>query len=78
MEGFRKAVFDGEVRTVPSLLMRSAAADALVVVDDAMNSKLTKARSLGRIDAISASILAVAHGQRMKAAPKRRAKVAWL
>lgn len=78
VEGFRKAVFDGEVRTVPSLLMRSAAADALVVVDDAMNSKLTKARSLGRIDAISASILAVAQGQRMKAAPLRKARAAWL
>jgi phage terminase large subunit-like protein len=78
VEGFRKAVFDGEVRTAPSLLMRSAAADALVVVDDAMNAKLTKARSLGRIDAVSASILAVAEGQRRKSAPKRKAKAAWL
>lgn len=77
VEGFRKAVFDGEVRTSPSLLMRSAAADALVVVDDAMNAKLTKARSLGRIDAVSASILAVAEGQRRKSAPKRKVKLAW-
>lgn len=78
VEGFRKAVFDGEVRTVPSLLMRSAAADALVVVDDAMNAKLTKARSLGRIDAVSASILAVAEGQRRKSAPKRKVRAEWL
>ncbi|WP_254433647.1 terminase TerL endonuclease subunit [Paracoccus yeei] len=77
VEGFRKAVFDGEVQVNPSLLLRSAAADALVVVDDAMNSKLTKARSLGRIDAIAASILAVAEGQRRKAAPLRKARMAW-
>lgn len=77
VEGFRKAVFDGEVQVNPSLLLRSAAADALVVVDDAMNSKLTKARSLGRIDAIAASILAVAEGQRRKAAPIRKARLAW-
>ncbi|RWR53563.1 terminase [Sinirhodobacter huangdaonensis] len=77
-EAFRKAVFDGEVLTVPSLLLRSAASDALVVMDDAMNAKLTKARSLGRIDAIAASILAVAEGQRRKAAPVRKARVAWL
>lgn len=77
VEGFRKAVFDGEVQVNPSLLLRSAAADALVVVDDAMNAKLTKARSLGRIDAIAASILAVAEGQRRKAAPTRKARLQW-
>lgn len=77
VEGFRKAVFDGEVRTTPSLLLRSAAADAVVTIDDANNSKLTKARSLGRIDAISASVLAVAEGARRRAAPERRARVAW-
>jgi len=77
VEGFRKAVFDGEVQTVESLLLRSAAMDALVVVDDSMNAKLTKARSLGRIDAIAASTLAVAEGQRRKTAPLRKARVAW-
>lgn len=78
VEGFRKAVFDGEIATTPSLLLRSAAADALVVVDDALNAKVTKMRSLGRIDAISASILAVAEGQRRKAAPARKARLEWL
>lgn len=78
VEGFRKAVFDGEVQTIPSLLMRSAASDALVVIDDAMNAKLTKARSLGRIDAIAATVLAVAEGQRRKAAPIRKVRAAWL
>jgi len=77
VEGFRKAVFDGVVQTRPSLLMRSAAADALVVIDDAQNAKLTKLRSLGRIDAVAASILAVAEGQRRIAAPTRKARLAW-
>jgi phage terminase large subunit-like protein len=69
VEGFRKAVFDGVVQTVPSLLLRSAAADALVVMDDALNAKLTKSRSAGRIDAIAASILAVAEGWRFMSKP---------
>jgi len=74
VEAFRKAVFDGAVKTVPSLLLRSAAADALVVMDDAMNAKLTKARSTGRIDAIAASILAVAEGQRFVSKPVKVAR----
>jgi len=74
VEAFRKAVFDGAVQTVPSLLLRSAAADALVVLDDAMNAKLTKARSTGRIDAIAAAILAVAEGQRFIAKPVRKSR----
>lgn len=78
VEAFRKAVFDGDVCTRPSLILRSAAADALVVLDDAQNAKLTKARSLGRIDAIAASILAVAEGARRKAAPTRKARAQWL
>lgn len=78
VEGFRKAVFDQKVQTLPSLLLRSAAADALVVLDDAMNAKLTKSRSTGRTDAIAASILSIAEGQRRISAPKRGpARVAW-
>ncbi|WP_375264019.1 terminase large subunit domain-containing protein [Palleronia sp.] len=78
VERFRRALFDGEVKTVPSLLLRSAFADAITLVDPAGNSKLAKARSLGRIDAAAASILAVAEGMRRKAAPTRKARVAWL
>lgn len=72
---FRRACFDGLVKAAPSLLLRSAFADAVCVRDPANNIKLAKARSLGRIDAASASVLAVAQGARMLAAPVRKARV---
>lgn len=77
VERFRRALFDGEVKVAPSLLLRSAFSDAIVLHDPANNAKLAKARSLGRIDAAAATLLAVAQGQRMKAAPTRKARLAW-
>lgn len=65
IERFRRAVFDGEVKSKPSLLLRSAMADAVVMLDPAGNSKLTKTRSLSRIDSVAASVLAVAEGRRL-------------
>lgn len=78
IERFRRALFDGEVKVAPSLLLRFAFADAITLVDPAGNHKLAKARSLGRIDAAAATVLAVAQGARMKAAPARKARVEWL
>ncbi len=65
IERFRRALFDGELKVAPSLLLRSAMADSVVMIDPAGNSKLAKARSLGRIDAAAAAILAVAEGRRL-------------
>jgi len=78
IERFRRALFDGEISASPSLLLRSAFADAITLVDPANNHKLAKARSLGRIDAAAATVLAVAEGMRRKAAPTRKARMAWL
>ncbi len=77
IERFRRALFDGEVKCTASLLLRSAFSDAIVLLDPANNAKLAQGRSLGRIDAAAASVLAVAQGQRMKAAPIRKARLAW-
>ncbi|MEP0322872.1 terminase TerL endonuclease subunit [Bauldia litoralis] len=77
VERFRRAVFDGQVRSLPSLLLRSAFADAVCLSDPAGNSKLVKGRSKGRIDAAAATILAVAQGARMLAAPKRTGRAIW-
>ncbi len=74
-ERFRRAVFDGKVQVKPSLLLRSAIADAVVLRDPANNLKLTKARSNGRIDAVAASVLAVAEGARITGRVTRKAKV---
>lgn len=76
---FRRACYDGLVKTTPSLLLRSAFADAVCLRDPANNIKLAKARSLGRIDAASATVLAVAQGARMLAAPIKKARApVWL
>jgi phage terminase large subunit-like protein len=76
IERFRRAVFDGQVLTRPSLLLRSAMADAITLVDPAGNHKLAKSRSLGRIDAAAAAILAVAEGNRRMARPVKKARAA--
>ena len=77
-ERFRRAVFDGQVKAEPSLLLRSAFADAVCKRDDANNLKLTKARSTGRIDAASATVLAVAQGARIAAQPRQKARIHWM
>lgn len=79
IERFRRAVFDGEVRIAPSLLMRSAMADAVCLRDPANNTKLAKARSTGRIDPAAAAVLAVAEGARQRARPVKAARApAWV
>ena len=76
-ERFRRAAFDGLVKARPSLLLRSAFADAVCLRDPANNLKLAKARSTGRIDAAAASVLAVAQGARIAAQPQTKARMAW-
>jgi phage terminase large subunit-like protein len=70
-ERFRRAVFDGQVKSAPSLLLRSAFADCVCLRDPANNVKLAKGRSLGRIDPVCATVLAVAEGARMTARTPR-------
>lgn len=78
-ERFRRSLFDGKVKTTPSLLLRSAFADAITLIDPSGNHKLTKSRSLGRIDACVSSVLAVAQGDRMTARPQRKTRApVWL
>ncbi|MCA0856089.1 terminase large subunit domain-containing protein [Phaeobacter italicus] len=76
IERFRRLLFEGMVKTAPSLLLRSAFSDAITLVDPAGNHKLAKARSLGRIDAAAASVIAVAEGARMVNRPQRKARAA--
>ena len=78
-ERFRRACFDGRVKAAPSLLLRSALADAVTLRDPANNLKLAKARSTGRIDAAAASVLAVAEGARQAGRAVRPARAAtWI
>lgn len=77
-ERFRRAVFDGLVKAKPSLLLRSAFADTVCLRDPANNIKIAKARSMGRIDAASAAVLAVAQGARVAAQPASKARMSWM
>lgn len=77
VDRFRRAAFDGGVRSAPSLLLRSAFADAVTLSDPAGNAKLAKARSKGRIDAAAAAVLAVAEGARIAARPRQKARFTW-
>jgi phage terminase large subunit-like protein len=76
IERFRRSLFDGLVKTRPSLLLRSAFADAITLIDPAGNAKLAKGRSLGRIDAAAAAVLAIAEGSRRLARPAKQARAA--
>jgi phage terminase large subunit-like protein len=76
IERFRRSLFDGRVKCLPSLLLRASMADSITLVDPAGNHKLAKARSLGRVDPTAATILSVAQGDRMLAQPARKARPA--
>ena len=69
VRGFRRAMLDEQVSPLPSLLLRSAFAEAVTVADPAGNEKLAKGaeggrRKRARDDAAAAAILAVAEGLR--------------
>ena len=77
VRAFRRACADGDVTPAPSLLLRSAMAEARTVSDPAGNAKLSKGSQGGRRlrardDAAAAAILAVAAGVRQPAMPKPR------
>ena len=79
VRAYRRACADGRVTPVPSLLLRSAMAEARTISDPTGNSKLSKGSQGGRRlrardDAAAAAILAVAAGARqpMRPAPRWR------
>ena len=65
---FRDAALDGHLFPFPSLLLRSAVAEARTIMDAAGNTKITKSgagrRRSARDDAICAAIICVAVGRR--------------
>ena len=70
---FRDAALDGHLFPFPSLLLRSAIAEARTLMDAAGNTKLVKAgsgrRRSARDDAICAGVIAVAVGRRIANRP---------
>lgn len=77
-ERLRRSVFDGKVHCAPSYLLRHAFAEAVVEIDPAGNCKPVKGRSMGRIDAACATMLAVAEGARIMGRPAHHGgRIAW-
>ena len=75
VRAFRRACAEGRVTPSPSLLLRSAMAEARTVSDPAGNAKLSKGSQGGRRlrardDAAAAAILAVSAGSRRPARPR--------
>ena len=75
VRGFRRACADRRVVPAPSLLLRSAMAEARTISDPAGNAKLSKGSQGGRRlrardDAAAAAILAVAAGVRQPIRPR--------
>ena len=77
VRAFRRACAESRVTPGPSLLLRSAMAEARTISDPAGNAKLSKGTQGGRRlrardDAAAAAVLAVAAGVRQPAKPKPR------
>lgn len=78
VERFRRYVFDGKLHTSESYLLRHAIGEAAVFIDPAGNSKIVKGRSMGRIDAACAAVLAVAEASRIMGRPQHTGgRLAW-
>ena len=71
---FRDAAMDGHLFPFPSLILRSAVAEARTIMDAAGNTKITKSghgrRRSARDDAVAAAIIAVAVARRVANRPK--------
>ena len=63
------AIIEGRVKLGRNLALEAAIAESAVVYDAAGNPKLDRARAHGRIDALTAAVLAIAEGSRLAAAP---------
>ena len=72
VRAFQRLVLDRQVATRPSLMFRAALADSVVRYDANGNQALDKKRQRGRIDVLSAAVLAAGLWERQKAAPPRR------
>lgn len=72
VRAFQRAVLDGRLRVVESLLLANAIASSTLAVDAAGNAKVDRSTARGRIDALVAAVLAVGEGQRWLDRPKAR------
>ena len=69
VRSFQKAVLDRWLRPVPGRLMIHAIAESSVIRDQLGNPAIEKARQRGRIDPLSAAVIACGLADRMRSRP---------
>jgi len=67
VRAFQGAALGGRIKSVRNLVMENAIAMSAISRDAAGNPKLDRAKSKGRIDALSAGVIAVGLGERWRA-----------
>ena len=72
VRSFQRLALSGKLKCSPSLMMQAAIADSKVIRDTSGNPKLDKARRRGRIDALSAGVIAAGLSELHSAKPRRR------
>ena len=72
VRAFQRRVLAGEISTAESLLMASAIADSRVDRDARGNPALAKGRKMGRVDSLSAAVIACGLAALYEAQPKTR------
>ena len=72
VRSFQRLALSGKLKCSPSLMMDAAIADSKVDRDARGNPALNRARRQGRIDALSASVIACGLAEIHSAKPKRR------
>ena len=72
VRAFQKRVLAGRIGAAPSLLMASAIAESAIDYDALGNPRLDKGRARGRIDALSAAVIAAGLGALVENRPRRR------
>ena len=72
VRSFQRMALSGKLKCSPSLMMQAAIADSKVDRDARGNPALNKARRQGRIDALSAAVIACGLAEIHSAKPKRR------
>ena len=72
VRSFQRMALSGKLKCSPSLMMQAAIADSKVDRDPRGNPALNKARRQGRIDSLSAGVIACGLAEIHSAKPKRR------
>lgn len=78
VERFRQFAFERRIKTERSLLLRSALGYCVTLVDPTGAAKIAKGRSTARVDAATATVMAVGEGSRLAGRPQRTARAMWL